>query len=329
MAQAAPEPRPYSPTAATLTDAEIASLALFQSVDVAQLGPVLRNCEIRTLAAGEVLIRAGRPNDHLHAVLSGKLSVHLAAAESAPITEIGAGECVGELSVVDRRPTSAYVIAKTPCRVLSIDEPLLWTLVNSSHSIAGNLLYGLTRRLRSGNQLLFENRERLERYQYHATVDALTGLFNRHWLNTMLPRQMHRSRKCGDPFSLAMLDIDHFKRYNDEHGHVAGDCAIAAVAQTLLATLRPTDMAARYGGEEFLVLLPNCTVDGAAGVAERLRAGIEQAPIHLAHGPRLPSVTASIGVQQMPDEGPLASLLIAVDEALYRAKESGRNRVSA
>jgi CRP-like cAMP-binding protein len=131
---------------------------------------------VRNLEPGEILIRVGSPNEHLFAVLEGRLTVHLVSAESAPIAEIGAGECVGELSVIDRQPTSVFVVALTACRVLIIDEPLLWTLVNSSHAIASNLLYGLTKRLRFGNTLLFANRERMEQYQYHATVDALTGL---------------------------------------------------------------------------------------------------------------------------------------------------------
>jgi diguanylate cyclase (GGDEF)-like protein len=140
---------------------------------------------------------------------------------------------------------------------------------------------------------------------------------------------MHRSRRCEEPFSLLMLDIDHFKEYNDEHGHVAGDAAIVTVASTMITTLRPSDMAARYGGEEFLVLLPNCNLDAATRVAERLRQGIEQAVVQFAHGGAdLPPVTVSIGAHQMPEEGSLEPLIVAVDEALYRAKDAGRNRTA-
>ncbi len=309
-------------------DEELEGIGLLRSVDFSTIKPLLCNCPIRTLRPTEVLIAAGRPNNCLYVVLSGRLSVRLCSAETAPIAEIVAGETAGELSMIDRQPTSAYVVAETDCRVLVIDEELLWMLVNTSHAISTNLLYTLTKRLRVGNNTLFENRERLEQYRYHATVDALTGLFNRHWLSNMLPRQMHRSRICDEPFSLLLIDIDRFKDYNDLHGHVAGDCAIATIGKTLRDTVRPSDMVARYGGEEFLVLLPNCPREAATGVAERLRSAVERTKVNLQHGPELPSVTVSIGVAAMPKEGTMESFVTDTDAAMYRAKEAGRNRVS-
>ena len=315
-------------TAAAISESELGQQALLESADLAVVGPLLKNCPIKTLAAGEVLITAGRPNEFIYLVLSGRLSVRLASAETTPIAEIAAGESVAELSVIDGQPTSAYVVAETDARVLAIDEELLWILVQSSHAIASNLLFTLTKRLRFGNQVIFEGRERYEQYRFHATVDALTGLFNRHWLNSMLPRQMYRAHLCERPFSLLMIDIDYFKQYNDEHGHVAGDRALGAVAQALQTCLRPTDMAARYGGEEFIVLLVDCAEQAAKAVAERVRTSVASTKIAFAQGTDLPSVTVSVGVAEMSETETLESFIAAADAALYRAKEAGRNRVS-
>ena len=291
---------------------------------------LLSDCSTLTLAPGEVLIEAGRPNDSLYLVLDGRLSVRLVSTDAAPMTTINAGEAAGELSVLDGQPASACVVAEAPSRVLVIDEQILWMLVNTSHAVSSNLLLTLAKRMRFGNQLISDKHERLEQYRFHATVDALTGLFNRFWLYAMLPRQMHRSRRCAEPLSLLMVDIDHFKQYNDAHGHVAGDCALGAVAAAMRNALRPADMAVRYGGEEFLIILPNCSLEFALQVASRLRtavsgASITRAPGH--DGPELPSVTVSVGAAENPNEGTVETFISSADEALYRAKRAGRDRV--
>jgi diguanylate cyclase (GGDEF)-like protein len=305
----------------------IRSASLFRSSDLEAILPLLRNCPVRKLEAGEVLIAEGRPNQSLFVVLEGELSVRLSCAGCAPLAQLRAGEVVGELSTIDGQPTSAFAVANVNSTVLVIDEELMWILVNTSHAVATNLLYMLSQRLRSGNAIIFERSERLVQYQYHATVDALTGLFNRHWLSSMLPRQLHRSRTSEEPFCILMIDIDEFKHYNDSNGHVAGDAALGAVAVCLRDTLRPTDMAARYGGEEFIVLLPNCSGEHALTVAERLRAAVESTKINHTNGQSLPGVTISIGAAELAPEGTVEAFVSAADEALYRAKDSGRNRV--
>ncbi|MGR8920410.1 MAG: GGDEF domain-containing protein [Gammaproteobacteria bacterium] len=326
---ATPLARPAGSSSTDIDDSddELLCASLFRSGDFDTLRPLLRNCPVRRLEEGDVLIAAGRPNRFMYVVLSGRLTVRLSSVESVPLAEIASGEVVGELSTIDRQPTTAFVIASEPTRVLVIDEDVLWMLVNTSHAVSTNLLYMLTQRLRSGNQLLYEHSTRLEQYEYHATVDALTGLFNRHWLATMLPRQMHRARSCKQPFCILMVDIDAFKPYNDSHGHVAGDAALCAVANAMRDCLRPTDMAARYGGEEFLVLLPECAGEHAMMVAERLRATVEALAIAHVDGRALPGVTVSVGIGELAEEGTVEAFVSLADEALYRAKGAGRNQV--
>jgi diguanylate cyclase (GGDEF)-like protein len=309
------------------TRAELERLALFAAADLDTLEPVLLGCPVRALAPHEVLVALGAENRQLYLVLSGELGIHLESPDAPALTRLGPGETIGEISLIDRKPASAYVIAAVPARVLVLDEELLWILADSSHAVAFNLLRTLAARLRAGNQIIQRDREQLELYKFHASVDALTGLFNRFWMDKMLLRQMERSRVSGDPLSLLLIDVDLFKQLNDRHGHVAGDCALRAVAACMRTAVRPTDLLARYGGEEFTVLLPGAALANARDVAERLRAAVSAAPIVYVDGSPLPSVTVSIGAAQMGDAATPAALLELADRALYRAKNAGRNRV--
>jgi diguanylate cyclase (GGDEF)-like protein len=307
---------------------ELRRLRLLQSVDLSVVEPLLLNCPVRTIEPGEILIAAGDPNLYLYLLLSGSLSVHLQSTGSEPIYTLEPGESVGEVSLIDHRPASAYVMAKTPSRILVIDEQDMWMLADTSHAISRNLLSTLTQRLRSGNDLIYQHQAQLGEYQFQATIDAVTGLYNRHWLDKMLPRQIGRSRSTGEPFSVLMLDIDHFKGYNDTYGHLGGDRALYTVACTLRDKLRPADMAARYGGEEFVVLLPQCGLGDACNVAERLRIAVAESAVIFPQGPELPAVTMSLGAAELVDTLTRDELLAAADAALYRAKHDGRNRVA-
>jgi len=306
---------------------DLANIDLLRSVDPKAVEPLLRYCEPRCLKSGEILIYAGDSNRYLYLLLSGRLSVHLDTADNEPIAFIEAGESVGEISLIDNRPTSACVRAVQASRLMVIDEQLMWMLVNTSHAISTNLLFTLALRLRSGNNHLAASREQLETFRFHAITDSLTDLYNRHWLDQMLVRQLQHSRQQAEALSLLMLDIDHFKNFNDCFGHVAGDAALRTVSAVVKDKLRPTDMAARYGGEEFVVLLPATDSCTAREVAERLRAAISTAAITCDQGLELPNVTVSIGVTETNSACTPEELIRQADSALYQAKRAGRNQV--
>ena len=159
-------------------------------------------------------------------------------------------------------------------------------------------------------------------------TDGLTDIYNRRFFDQMLPREVNRSHRLGTQVSLLMLDIDHFKRFNDQLGHPAGDEALRTLVQTLNQRLRGMDFVARYGGEEFAVVLPGADRDSALATAERLRSAVESATF----GPSANSerLTVSIGVAIYPEDADDASrLLSAADSALYAAKRAGRNTVRA
>jgi diguanylate cyclase (GGDEF)-like protein len=156
-------------------------------------------------------------------------------------------------------------------------------------------------------------------------VDALTGLFNRRWLDEVLERQCRRCAADGTALSLILVDIDHFKLINDEFGHLFGDEALKTVAGFLRKSTRPLDMAARFGGEEFALLLYAIDLRGALDIAERIRADIEGAKIP---GPGSESfLTVSLGVAELQEFEMPTGLLHNADRALYEAKHLGRNRV--
>ncbi|UVW27505.1 diguanylate cyclase [Massilia sp. H6] len=168
--------------------------------------------------------------------------------------------------------------------------------------------------------------------QRAALADPLTGIANRRHFDACLEQEWQRALRSARPLSLLVIDVDHFKLYNDQFGHAAGDQCLQAVASTLQGhALRATDLAARYGGEEFLLLLPETPLEGAAKLAEAIRADVQRLGVPNPRSSTLDVVTVSVGAATMVptsfDE--LGSLFLAADRAMYDAKAAGRNRVLA
>jgi diguanylate cyclase (GGDEF)-like protein len=162
-----------------------------------------------------------------------------------------------------------------------------------------------------------------EHFREQASTDALTGLFNRKRFDELLAIELQRAARYQMPLSLIIFDIDHFKKINDTLGHQAGDTVLEKLAGLISESIREVDILARWGGEEFMLLTPNCDMDSACLLAERLRLMIERFDFK-----NVGSVTCSFGIAEFrPDEN-AADLLKRADQTLYRAKELGRNRIS-
>ncbi len=170
----------------------------------------------------------------------------------------------------------------------------------------------------------------LVRMEELATHDPVTSLLNRRALYTHAEAELNRAQRYGKPLSFVMLDIDHFKAVNDQHGHLVGDQALRIVADSLANNKRPYDWAGRWGGEEFLLVLPSTDVEEAAVVSERLRVALTESAVPLPDGGRL-YLQASLGVASSSNDPNAAhtldGLVHRADEALLRAKREGRNRV--
>jgi len=307
--------------------AQILESKLFRFVAAESIEGILRECRIRELAGGEALLEPDQENDLLFIVLSGSLNIYLKRDRSEPVATLGAGETVGEMSIIDGGQVSALVVAAETCRLAVMKEELLWSMVQVSHSAACNLLTILSLRLRDANHLIEERMAKFDNYREYGSIDSLSGLHNRHWFDQMLGRLLHRCHMAGKPLSLIMTDMDNFKEINDSFGHLAGDRAIHGVAQVILSNSRPGILAARYGGDEFVIILPEIDATLATIIAERLRQGIMQATIVDHHNNALPGLTLSVGVAEAPPGCSRDQLLAAVDAALFRAKNGGRNQV--
>ncbi len=173
-------------------------------------------------------------------------------------------------------------------------------------------------------------KERAERDAQHmATIDPLTGAYNRSTFHEIAEREISRARRAGQPLSIIMVDIDHFRPVNESFGNHAGDELLRKIAGLIRTALRKEDMLVRYGGEEFLVMLPEVPGPGAVVVAGRIRKAVEAEPL-LVEGKSV-ALTVSVGVSARLDEGPesLESLVARAEQALALAKQRGRNRVVA
>lgn len=183
----------------------------------------------------------------------------------------------------------------------------------------------LTRQL----QAYAEELERLNReLKRSADRDGLTGLFNHRYFHHALELEVARATRRRSPFSLVLLDVDHFKNYNDSQGHPAGDEVLRILAGVLRENIEQDAMCARYGGEEFAVIMPDTDRDTAIRNAERIRTAVASMPAVGREAQPLGAITASLGVATYPDDGREPGTLVqCADAALYEAKRAGRNRV--
>jgi len=299
-------------------------IALFRGIDGDGIADLLPQCGRIDINAGEVLLSPQRETHCVYIVLSGRLTVHLGALDAPKIADLGPGQCAGEMSLIEDKDPSAFVVATENSHLMVISHTLLWRLVDRSHTFCKNLLVVLSERVRSDNEYIASSLGVLRQAERNAHTDALTGLGNRHWMRTMFEREVTRTMHANKALCLMMIDVDNFKLFNDRYGHVAGDRVLVAVAEALREYLRPTDLVARFGGDEFAVLLPDLQLKQARQTAERIRqqvAGLSPSSLATA-------VTISIGLASRTADDDVATLVQRADEAMYDAKQGGRNRVA-
>jgi diguanylate cyclase len=188
----------------------------------------------------------------------------------------------------------------------------------------------LQQRLLDSSATVVRLRREVEVARHEATRDALTDIVNRRGFDLEIARQVAEAERAGTRISVLLGDIDHFKEFNDRHGHLLGDQLLQGVARTIVGCLRTQDLVARYGGEEFAVILPNTGLVDAIKVAVRIKKAIGASRLVTRNRNRdLGSVTMSIGVAEMRRGEPASHTMGRADKALYRAKAAGRNRVMA
>lgn len=246
-------------------------------------------------------------------VLAGLLSSWIASGVTGPVRQIG--QVVARIGEGDM---NARAHVRTPAELV--------VLASGINAMAARVAVG-QEQLRTQVELATQElRRQKEAAEQAARIDPLTGLASRRAFTETADTEIQRALRYRLPLSLLMIDLDHFKAINDTHGHVTGDAVLASFAHTVAQQVREVDVVGRLGGEEFVVLLPNVPASEAAQVAERMRLAVADSEL-MVNGQRL-VYSASFGVAEFdPRELSLSSLLSRADEALYKAKRQGRNRV--
>jgi diguanylate cyclase (GGDEF)-like protein len=277
------------------------------------------------LPAGTLLWREGDRGDEVVLVKSGKLEVVHEGPEGDVVVlrELEEGSVLGEIACLDGYPRSASVRASTHTRISRVPAPQFRELLHERPEILEALLLQQVQIVRSLTGQVTRNHRR-------AITDPLTRLYNLGFFSERLSMELERARETDDPVSVVMFDIDHFKHYNDTHGHQQGNVALAHVGEILKTTGRRGDIVARYGGEEFVALLYGASRDEARRFAESVRLAIESAEFPGAEHQPLGRITISGGVASFPADAPTRDSLVEhADRNLYTAKQAGRNRVVA
>jgi diguanylate cyclase len=209
-----------------------------------------------------------------------------------------------------------------------LKELLADVVSDTNNMIAQN--HKLEAQLDQSSQIMDELQRNLETVRREALTDGLTGLSNRKAFDAELSRIAEESVASGQPFTLLMLDIDHFKSFNDNYGHLVGDQVLRLVARTMTDGVKGRDVAARYGGEEFAIILPDTMLNAGVVVGNALRKAVATKDvINRSSGEKLARITMSVGVAEFAPGEDLHDLIERADAALYTAKHNGRNQVAA
>jgi len=274
-----------------------------------------------SLAPGDVLWKEGDAGDHVVLLVEGRLEVVHESADDGEITlrHLYPGAVAGEMAALDGQARSATVRAHSASRVLLVPARSFREFLHQHPDLLEHLFWLQLERVRSLTW-------RVGHTHHRAITDPLTGLYNYGFFRERLVLELDRALQTGDPIALAMFDIDHFKRFNDTHGHQEGNRVLQKVGELLRRTGRRGDVMARYGGEEFVALLYGASASNAWLFAEAFRGAVATAGFPGDGASARERVTVSAGVATFPgDAQDDVSLVKAADERLYRAKQAGRN----
>jgi diguanylate cyclase (GGDEF)-like protein len=284
---------------------------------------------------GDTLFRQGEEGYELFIVRSGRIRVAITLHDGREkdITEFMLGDFFGEMSIFENAPRSATCYASERSSLYTLMGRDFLRLMEDSPSLAIKIMYRMsnitTRRLRNTGEFLSDMVLWGERARKRAITDELTGVYNRHFLDDALVNQVQRAKERGSLLALVMVDLDHFRSLNETYGHEIGDDILLAAVSVFRKHLRKSDILARYGGDEFTILLPQTGVEEAKTIAQRICEEVCGLDIVPPRSGACTRVTTSQGIAVFPHHAEdVPALLKRADEALYRAKELGRNRVA-
>ena len=306
---------------------ELSGAEIFKNVDLSQLQDHLSEIRQLEITRGDILLSISRSNEEIHFLVEGELKICLDRNGSNEIALVLPGDCVGEISIIDDRPPSAYVKATTDSKVISINRSVLVEMYQKQTELAANLLKLIANRFRQNTAVLTRSVELQREYQDKSERDGLTGIYNRSWMNEVFPKQIELSRHLDQKISMLLIDADHFKNVNDEFGHRAGDATLVELANSISCCLQESDLLVRYGGEEFVVLMPGASLSQARVISENIRRKVTQTPVTLDDQIKI-EISVSIGIAEANTKDTVDDLLERTDKGLYQAKQNGRNQIA-
>jgi diguanylate cyclase (GGDEF)-like protein len=275
------------------------------------------------LSPGEVLWREGDRGDEVAVLLSGVVDILRDDSDGREvlIRKVTEEAILGELALLDGRPRSATIRAEGKARILRVSGRVFAELMRSRPQLFDAIMHQEVDRVRTLTDELATAHQR-------SITDRMTTLYNYGFFRQRLLLELDRARHMNDVISILLMDVDHFKNYNDKQGHEEGNVALVAIAHILKSIARAGDVVARYGGEEFVMLLYGADGDEAFRIAEMIRKRVEDTPFTGGPDQPLGRVTISGGVATFPLEATDDQRLVtAADENLYVAKRHGRNRI--
>lgn len=282
---------------------------LFKKVKSSLLASLLMKATRVKLVPEQILMTLGQQNDCIYIILSGRLRVQITAYDSNPFALLGAGECVGEMSMFEDDHASSYIIAATDCELLSIPHADAWEILNESLQASHNMLTILANRMRSSNRVLVESMESMYGYQTLDYINIITGIYNSRWLTENIARLILRHTRNNQPCIFVLLRAENIKQFAARFGRLGSDQAQRTIAQTMLRCLRPNDIATHISEGMFAILLLQSKPENTGVVTGRLLDEISQTNIATPSGDALPPIALSVGTCQLQPCDTLDSLI--------------------
>lgn len=311
----------------------LAKVGVFSLLSSEEIGQVAEHLATVKLTAGQTLFHEGDQGNDLYIIADGAaaVSIRLPDGGDKEIARFAPGDFFGEMSIFDNAPRSASCCALEKSVLYSLSKDAFTDIITEHPALALKLMYRMlnvtTQRLRGTSEFVSEMVLWGEGARKRAVTDELTGVYNRRFLEDSLGNYVAEAREKGEPLSLVMVDLDHFRQINELYGHPTGDATVRSTAQLFRSLLRETDVIARYGGDEFIIILPHTDPVSATELMAKVCAEVARLEILKDLKGAITTVTASMGVAGFPLHATdLSGLRAAADAALYRAKEEGRNR---
>jgi diguanylate cyclase (GGDEF)-like protein len=306
-------------------------LQLFNWIEQRQTDQAI---EERICQPGEIIIRENEPGDVLYLIRFGDAIVIKGDIQNPIILGFRTtGDAIGEMALLDNMARSATVIALNSVSLWSLNRNTFYHFLSENPSFSLGLMNILSSRIRKSDEerMLGQEREKqqvvaLETLSRQATHDPLTGLFNRRYLDQILYGEIAHARQSGSLVGIMMADVDHFKQINDRYGHKAGDLMLQSVGELMKSCVRSADIVCRYGGEEFVIVMPGASEPTVSRCAEEIRSRFGELFVDFEN--QKIKATISLGGAIYPLHGSTVDkVFIHADQAMYQAKQAGRNRV--